>query len=88
MQKKFVGEIIELGENNFNNAAGEVVELLRLAVQTTDDKGMVFNVPKNTPLFEKLLEFVIGQKVVCTSHSTITNDGRVKWKLDEIEPQD
>lgn len=83
--KTFIGTIDASNENNFSDSEGRLIECWRLAILLSDEQGLVFNIGKEDPIYYDAASAEAGQKVQVIAHSVVKNDGKVRWKLDDIK---
>jgi len=88
MQKIFIGELIETGPNEWTNNKGELITTWKIAVALTEEKAQLFNVSKDHPIYRVLPDLELGTKLKCTASSHVKPDGRIIWKLDNLEQAD
>jgi len=87
MIKQFFGVVDSSAPNTFIVRDGEIIETHRLGILIglELEKGIRFEISKQHPKYVFAQTLEEGNKVKITAHSDIRNDGRIAWKLDDVE---
>lgn len=85
MEKLYQGEVLISEANEFQGSDGSMVELWRLGLMLTDDKGITFNISKHdAALYTAASGTQVGEMICVRAYPEIRMDGRMKWKATEI----
>lgn len=83
--KAFIGIVDTSCINEFNDGNGVLIRCWKLGLLLSEDKGIVFNIGIDDPNYPHVSGLPIGARIKVIAESRINNDGRVKWKLAQIE---
>lgn len=85
MEKIFQGEITECGINEWTNNKGELRTTFRISLALTEERGMIFNIPKDSELFDRVQVAEPGLVVKVHAEPKVQNDGTIKYRAVDIE---
>lgn len=82
--RRFSGIVVQSKENTFVAANGETVTTWLISLLLNDERGINFNVSPNDEPYDEVQNLKIGDEIIVNANAEVRNDGRVKWRMQEL----
>jgi len=80
--KKFIGIVDRSEANNFADAkTGEAVELWKLVLIFSEDRGKIFNIAKSNPCYTIVQSVQEGDEIEVECTSNVQQNNSIKWTV-------